>query len=103
MGNGKEFDSAKAMNKIAIACHLVIGLILEAAYLLEVVKGSRTIGYYLVFSLVTILPIVIEFLLYRKDPGDLRLKYVIGTLYEIFYIFVVFTTVNQIAFTYIIP
>ncbi|MCM1235936.1 MAG: hypothetical protein NC489_38085, partial [Ruminococcus flavefaciens] len=103
MGNGKEFDGARAMNKIAIACHLVIGLILEAAYLLEVVKGSRTIGYYLVFSLITILPIVIEFVFYQRDPRDLRLKYVIGALYEIFYIFVVFTTVNQIAFTYIIP
>ena len=97
------FDGARAMNKIAVACHMVIGLVLELAYLLEVIKGSRTMGYYLIFSLITVIPILIELLLYLKSPGDLRLKYVIGIGYTIFYLFVVFTTVNLIAFTYIIP
>ena len=97
------YDGARAMNKIAVACHIVIGLVLEVAYLLEVTKGSRTMGYYLVFSLVTVIPILIELLLYFKSPRDLRLKYVIGIGYTIFYLFVVFTTVNLIAFTYIIP
>ena len=103
MEKEQKFNSARAMNKIAIACHLVIGLVLEVAYLLEVVKGSRTMAYYLVFSLVTLIPIVVELLLYLKNPEDLRLKYVIGLTYSVFYTFVVFTTVNMIAFTYIIP
>lgn len=103
MDKEQTFDGARAMNGIAVACHLVIGLVLEAAYLLEVLKGSRTMGYYLIFSLVTIVPVLIEILLYRKEPGDLRLKYVIGIAYSLFYLFVVFTTVNMIAFTYIIP
>lgn len=103
MEKAQSFDGARAMNKIAVACHMVIGLVLEAAYLLEVVKGSRTIGYYLVFSLIAVVPVVIELLVYGKNPGDLRLKYVIGVGYTIFYLFVVFTTVNLIAFTYIIP
>lgn len=103
MDKEQTFDSARAMNRIAVACHMVIGVVLEAAYLLEVLKGSRTIGYYLIFSLVTIVPLLIEILLYRRDPRDLRLKYVIGIAYGIFYLFVVFTTVNLIAFTYIIP
>lgn len=97
------YDGARAMNKIAVACHIVIGLVLEVAYLLEVTKGSRSMGYYLVFSLVTVIPILIELLLYFKSPRDTRLKYVIGISYTIFYLFVVFTTVNMIAFTYIIP
>ena len=103
MNKEQEFDGARAMNKIAVACHVVIGLVLEIAYLLEVVKGSRTMGYYLVFSLVTLIPVLIELLLYLKNPRDLRLKYVIGVTYSVFYMFVVFTTVNMIAFTYIIP
>ncbi len=97
------FDGAKAMNKAAVACHTVIVTVLELAYLLEVVKGSRTVGYYLVFSLVAILPVAIEFVLYRREPSDTRLKYVIGTIYSLFYVFVVFTTVSMVAFTYIIP
>ncbi len=97
------FDGAKAMNKAALACHTVIVVVLELAYLLEVVKGSRTVGYYLLFSLIAILPVVIEFVMYQREPADLRLKYVIGVTYSLFYFFVVFTTVNMIAFTYIIP
>lgn len=103
MENKGAFDGARAMNKMAVACHTVIVAVLEAAYLIEVLKGSRTIGYYVVFSLIAILPVAAEFFLYRREPADTRLKYVIGVAYSLFYLFVVFTTVNMIAFTYIIP
>lgn len=97
------FDGAKAMNKTAISCHTVIVVVLELAYLMEVVKGSRTVGYYFIFSMIAILPVVVELILYRREPSDQRLKYVIGITYCLFYLFVVFTTVSMIAFTYIIP
>ncbi len=97
------FDGAKAMNKAAIACHTVIVIVLELAYLMEVVKGSRTVGYYLLFSAVAILPVAIEFFMFQREPSDMRLKYVIGVTYSLFYVFVVFTTVSMVAFTYIIP
>ena len=97
------FDGAKAMNKVAMACHIVIVTVLELAYLIEVVKGSRTVGYYVLFSAIAILPVLIELFMYRRDPSDLRLKYVIGVTYSLFYVFVVFTTVSMVAFTYIIP
>lgn len=97
------FDGASAMNRVAVACHTVIVAVLELAYFMEVVKGSRTVVYYLVFSLVAIMPVAIEFVLYRKEPANLRLRHVIGVTYCLFYLFVVFTTVNMIAFTYIIP
>lgn len=61
MGKNSVFDGARAMNKMAIACHTVIVAVLEAAYLVEVLKGSRTIGYYAVFSLIAILPVALEF------------------------------------------
>lgn len=97
------FDGAKAMNKVAMACHVVIVIVLELAYLIEVIKGSRTVGYYVLFSVIAILPVLIEFFMYRRDPSDLRLKYVIGVTYTLFYVFVVFTTISMVAFTYIIP
>ena len=99
----KEFHAGKATNKVALACHIVLGLVLELAYFLEVTKGARTIPYYIVFSVLALGPVVWEIIVYRWDPENVRLKYYIGTLYMIFYIFVVFTTVNMIAFTFIIP
>lgn len=103
MENSVVFNGAKAMNRMAIACHTVIVAVLELAYLVEVLKGSRTIGYYVVFSLVAILPVALEFFMYSRQPEDMRLKYVIGVTYSLFYVFVVFTTVSMVAFTYIIP
>ena len=103
MDKNGAFDGARAMNRTAVACHTVIVAVLVLAYLIEVLKGSRTIGYYAVFSLIAILPVMAEFFLYMRKPSDGRLKYVIGVTYSLFYLFVVFTTVNMIAFTYIIP
>lgn len=103
MDKNGAFDGARAMNRTAVACHTVIVAVLVLAYLIEVLKGSRTIGYYAVFSLIAILPVAAEFFLYMRKPSDGRLKYVIGVTYSLFYLFVVFTTVNMIAFTYIIP
>ena len=103
MNNEQTFDGAKAMNKVAIICHTVIVTVLELTYLLEVVKGSRTWGYYLIFSLFALVPLAAEFVFYQKDPSDGRLKYLIGGGYTLFYVFVVVTTNNLIAFTYIIP
>lgn len=103
MENSGVFNGARAMNRIAVACHMVIVAVLEVTYLIEVLKGSRTIGYYVVFSLVAVLPVAVEAILYRRKPEDTRLKYVIGVMYSLFYVFVVFTTVSMVAFTYIIP
>ena len=53
--------------------------------------------------MIAVLPVAVEFFLYRRKPEDMRLKYVIGVMYSLFYVFVVFTTVSMVAFTYIIP
>ncbi|RKI85792.1 hypothetical protein D7V83_03670 [bacterium 0.1xD8-71] len=97
------FSEGKAMNRVALACHTVLAAVLALSYLMEVVKGARTIGYYLVFLLLAAGPVIFEFIMYKKSPEDIRLKYAIGITYTIFYVFVVFTTVNMIAFTFIIP
>lgn len=103
MDNGKVFSEKKAMNRVALACHMVLAAVLGLSYLLEVVKGDRTVGYYLIFLLLAAGPVIVEFLMYKRDPEAVRLKYVIGVTYTVFYIFVVVTTVNVIAFTFIIP
>ena len=81
----------------------VLAVVLALSYLMEVVKGDRTIGYYLIFLLLAAGPVIFEFVMYKRSPEDVRLKYAIGVTYTVFYVFVVFTTVNVIAFTFIIP
>lgn len=93
----------KEINKTAAFCHTVIVIALLASYALEVVKGARTMGYYAVFAPLAALPVVIEWILYKRNPADKRIQHVMGFGYSIFYIFVIFTTNNVTAFTFAIP
>ena len=60
------FSEKKYVNNTAIKGHTIIDAILFTAYLLEVVKGSRTIGYFAVFAVLTVAPVVAEWLIYAK-------------------------------------
>lgn len=93
----------KEVNKAAVFCHTVLAAILVAAYAVEVFKGSRTIGYYAVFAVLALVPVIAEWLLYRRNPADGKIQHILGFGYSIFYIFVIFTTTDITAFTFAIP
>ncbi|MDE6214618.1 MAG: hypothetical protein K2M70_14290 [Lachnospiraceae bacterium] len=97
------FSEKKYVNNTAIKGHTIIDSILFAAYLLEVLKGSRTIGYFAVFALLTIVPVVAEWLIYTRNPESGAIKYLIGITYGILYFFVIFTTTSLLPFTYAFP
>lgn len=93
----------KEVNKAAVFCHTALVVILLASYALEVFKGSRTIGYYAVFAVLALVPVITEWVLYCKNPADRKIQHILGFGYSIFYIFVIFTTTNVTAFTFAIP
>ncbi|MCM1049805.1 MAG: methyl-accepting chemotaxis protein [Clostridiales bacterium] len=91
------------VNKVAVICHSVIVAALMSAYALEVFKGSRTIGYYAIFAVLALGPLIAEWVLYKKDAANKIMQHVMGFGYGIFYVFVVVTTTDLTAFTYAIP
>ena len=97
------FSEKKYVNRTAIIGHTVIDTVLFLAYLLEVFKGSRTIGYFVVFSFMTVLPIVAEWGIFLKNPESGAIKHIIGNTYGILYLFVIFTTTSALPFTYAFP
>ena len=97
------FSEKKYVNSTAIKGHTIIDTILFAAYLLEVLKGSRTIGYFAVFALLTVVPVVVEWLIYARNPESGAIKHLIGITYGILYLFVIFTTTSLLPFTYAFP
>lgn len=97
------FSEKKYVNNTAIKGHTVIDSILFAAYLLEVLKGSRTIGYFAVFALLTVVPVVAEWMIYAKNPESGVIKHLMGITYGILYFFVIFTTTSLLPFTYAFP
>lgn len=92
-----------AINKMVAFCHTIIVVVILAAYALEVAKGARTIGYYIVYAILAVVPVIAEWTLYRINPAHIAIKHVLGIGYSIFYIFTIFTTNNIIAFTFAIP
>ncbi len=97
------FSEKKYVNNTAIMGHTIIDAILFSAYLLEVLKGSRTIGYFAVFALLTVVPVVAEWLIYAGNPESGVIKHLIGITYGILYFFVIFTTTSALPFVYAFP
>lgn len=97
------FSEKKYVNKTALKGHTIIDSILFLAYLLEVMKGSRTIGYFAVFAVLTVVPVVVEWLIYARNPESGAIKHIIGITYGILYFFVIFTTTSLLPFTYAFP
>lgn len=91
------------INRVAVFCHTVMAVILLTAYAVEVLKGSRTVAYYAIFSILAAAPVIAEWILYRINPADKKIQHILGFGYSAFYIFVIFTTTDLTAFTYAIP
>lgn len=91
------------INKAAILCHTIIDIALALAYMLELFKGTRTVGYICVFTALCILPVVMEWLLYRKNPDSGLIMHLIGVFYGILYVFTIFTANSVTNFVYAVP
>ena len=102
-----EYDEAKfkrSANKKAMGLWMIINLILALAYILEVVKGVRTIEYYITFMAFAWVPFFIGVAVLKIKGMDTGLyKHVISYGFGIFYLYVVITTINPLAFAFVFP
>lgn len=97
------FSEKKYVNRTAVVGHTIIDAVLFLAYLLEVFKGSRTIGYFTIFAMMTVVPVVVEWIIFQRNPESGAVKHLIGITYGILYLFVIFTTNSLAPFTYAFP
>ncbi|MGN0168473.1 MAG: methyl-accepting chemotaxis protein [Acetatifactor sp.] len=98
-----KFSEKLYVNKVAITGHTIIDTVLVLAYALEVVKGSRTLGYYAIFALLCVAPVVAEIVIYRKDSESSLIQHIISISYGILYLFAIFTTTSLLTCTYAFP
>ena len=98
-----QMSETAVANKLAVITLTVICSIISLAYVLEVVKGARTIGYVVLTVVLAMLPVLISWILYNSDKNSESLKYVVAVGYSILFAFVLFTAQNDLVFTYIIP
>lgn len=96
-------EETRAVNRSLLIAWTGINIILAVSYLIEVLKGTRTIGYVLLFMLVTGLPELVSAVAYKKAPESIKLKYIVVVGYLFMYMFVMITGNTFMVFTYIFP
>ena len=92
----KKFDGLKLSNRTSMIAYSIMNIILVVCYLVEVLKKSRSMGYFAVFCIFALVPYVLCLAMYLKDKGTEYLKYAISGGYVIFYLFIIFTTVAYV-------
>lgn len=93
----------RRINRNMMAGWLIIVAVLLVTYAGEVIKGTRTVGYLLTFIPVVVLPALVTFIIYRRNPGWKRLCFLIVPGYFVMYIFVMLTGSTTMVFSYILP
>ncbi len=87
-------------NAFTILGYTIYNIVLLTCYLVEVIKKSRTIGYFITFAALSLIPLIIMHIMYRKNKESEHIKTVLASCYAVFYTFTVFTTVSPVAFVY---
>lgn len=88
-------------NKTAIIGMTTMYMVLALAYVLEVVKGVRTIGSYLIVAALCISPIVLSFVAYMRRKDTNLVKYFCTVCFGMLYTYIMLTTSSDITFCYV--
>ena len=98
------FDEKQASaNKVMLRCYQIIVVILLAAYLVEVIKGSRTIPYYLLIFAMGVIPVSVSTFIYKLRPDNKKMQHIAALCYGLMYVVMIFTSDNPLAFVYALP
>ena len=87
-------------NQVVIVGYTIYNIVLLGAYIIEVLKKSRTLLYFCIFASLSLVPLIIMHVTFRRDKSSILIRLIFGVGYGIFYTFTVFTTYSPVAFVY---
>lgn len=102
-GAGADTKDTGLVNKVAIGGHITMDTILLISYLVELLKGKRTVGYFLIVAAFMVLPVIAELIVYSKKKDAVSIRHILAYSYGIFYLFALFTANATCIFVYIVP
>lgn len=92
----------QSRNKVAVIGSSIMNVILAIAYVIEVFKGGRTIGSYLIVLLLCMLPMISTCLAYLKKKDTITIRYIVSIGFALLYSYIMFTSSTNITFCYVI-
>ncbi|MCR5847569.1 MAG: hypothetical protein K6G75_05560 [Lachnospiraceae bacterium] len=87
-------------NKLAITCYSITIGIIALAYLIEVIKHSRTIPYFIVAFLLLWVPGILTIVVHKIKSDNYYTRYFILFGFLVPWGFLLFTATNNLVFTY---
>ncbi len=97
----KKMHEMHRINTASVLAYTILTAVLFIAYVLEFVKGSRTLGYTAVFLILDLLPYFICLAFYKKDRTSSGVKYIFSIGFSVLYVFVLLTAAVPTTFVYI--
>ncbi len=95
---------AISANRKALATWTVVGIVLSAAYAIEIIKELRTIGYYAAFLGFCWIPFILGLVVLKVRGMHTRMyKEILAIGYSAFFAFVMMTTNTVLAVMYVLP
>lgn len=98
-----KFTEKSYINGVSSLCYTLINLTLAIAYVIEWMKGARTLGYALVILALSVLPTVTVWIAYKRNRNTRIIQHVMGVCYSAVYLFCIFTTHSETTFIYAFP
>ncbi len=95
-------NAIKSINKTVITGMTVMNLVLAVAYAMEVVKGSRELGSYLIVVALCVLPCLLSMGVFVKRKDSVVIKYIFAIGFGLLYTYIMLTTTTNLTFCYVI-
>jgi methyl-accepting chemotaxis protein len=93
----------RRVNRLLAELYGSISFILILAYIIEVLKGNRSILYLVTLIVILLIPGVINFFVQIKETESSKTKYILTAGYFAMYIYVLASASSSFTFCYILP
>ena len=95
---------ARKANKRAMMMWLIMTAVLSAAYLIEIMKGLKTVPYFVAMEICAWGPIIAGFIVVKIRGWHTRAyRDICAGGYWLFYAYIMFTSPGTLAFAYVLP
>ena len=96
-----KFSEKEYVNQKAILGHTIVAVVLSLAYLLEFIKGSRTIYYTIIMLILFVAPVIVERIAFARDRESVKVRHIVSVGFMIMYLCVIGTTHSEFTYTYV--
>lgn len=98
--NYKNLSDMQRANGTSVMAYALMNITLVICYLIEVIKESRTINYYIIFCVLALLPMFACIAIFKKNHDSPVIPYLMSIGFTVFYLYIIFTTTSPVAYTY---